>query len=267
MNKKMIICVCLVLVVISLAIVGLVWGEEIIFNLKYTVEYDDYTGDLVLKHIRFVWGNTLELPEETPDGQKITTFESEDTVSNKTVRHLVIPNSYKWLPNAPFYAYKCLESVYFGKNVEQIYGTMFSESANITSIEVAPDNPHFISENNCVIKRDTKKMVLACKTSTIPDWVEEIDSNTFTFVKGLERITVPESVKVIHPSAFADVPDLKEVVFEGEVEIIKDCTFDSSFYDYSDLTITFLKVKEAPDSWEDGWCPENVTVIWAKNDN
>jgi hypothetical protein len=67
---------------------------------------------------------------------------------------------------------------------------------------VDDNNPTYYSENNAIIKRDENTLVLACNTTTIPEYIENIGDYAFSGVGNGGDLIIPNSVKSIGERAF-----------------------------------------------------------------
>ena len=75
----------------------------------------------------------------------------------------------------------------------------------LESIHVDEANPNYYSENNALIERDTKILILGTKNTIIPDDVVEIGCLAFHFaayVQETQPLVIPNSVKIINDYAF-----------------------------------------------------------------
>lgn len=97
--------------------------------------------------------------------------------------------------------------------------------ASINSITVKDGNPYYYSQDNCLIEKDTKTLVLGCKNSVIPDGVKIIGSHAFYFALGLKDVTIPSSVEELGEYAFRFCKDLESVVIPDSVKTIGDGSF------------------------------------------
>jgi hypothetical protein len=97
----------------------------------------------------------------------------------------------------------------------------------IKSITVEKGNPVYHSSGNCLIKTETKTLVVGCQNSVIPTdgSVEIIGDCAFYGCSFLESISIPEGVESINYSAFSGCSSLKTVVFSGTVKKIGDYAF------------------------------------------
>lgn len=89
------------------------------------------------------------------------------------------------------------------KNVNNIGEILFAGSKNVTALSVDEDNETYDSRNNCnaIIKTDTNSLIVACKTTIIPNTVVTIENGAFYKID-IESVTIPASVKHIKSGAF-----------------------------------------------------------------
>lgn len=99
-------------------------------------------------------------------------------------------------------------------------------SASLTSIEVDEGNSVYRSVGNCLIETKSKKLLLGCCNSVIPDdgSVAEICANAFASCK-ISNVNVPGSVKKIGVNAFKNCTKLESVTLCDGVENIEENAF------------------------------------------
>ncbi len=82
------------------------------------------------------------------------------------------------------------------------YGTAFVYCGSLEAISVHDGNPIFYSENNAIIRRENKTLVVGCKATTIPDDVETIGRSAFQGSGDGGDLVIPNSVTTIEDYAF-----------------------------------------------------------------
>ena len=116
------------------------------------------------------------------------------------------------------FGYCGLESIYIPASVSHIDEFKFDGCRDMMSINVADDNPYFMSENGVLYNKD--KSTLLCYPGgragefTIPDGVEVIDIYAFASNDKLTRVVIPDSVNTIEVYAFNECNNLTEVRFQ-----------------------------------------------------
>lgn len=107
------------------------------------------------------------------------------------------------------------------------YGTMALTSA-ITTLRVDEGSEKYFSAGNCVIERESGKLVCGIRTSLIPDdgSVRSIGYRAFADHPTLSMIAIPSSVSVIGDYAFSNCALLSEVTFSEGLTEIGEYAFD-----------------------------------------
>jgi len=111
------------------------------------------------------------------------------------------------------------------ESVTYIGETAFLGCRTISEINVAPGNPVYRSEGNCLIERDSGRVVLGCGASVIPEGVTAIGAHAFEGCDSLTEIALPESVLYIGESAFMECSSLESVTLSESITEIPECAF------------------------------------------
>lgn len=111
-----------------------------------------------------------------------------------------------------------MKSITVPKSLDNIDGNTFYGCFDLEEIIVDSQNPNYYSQDNCVIEKASKKLVVGCKTSVIPGDVKIIGNNAFYGCKNLTGITVPSSVKSIEPGAFNACNSLTSLFYKGNTK-------------------------------------------------
>ena len=105
-----------------------------------------------------------------------------------------------------------LTAVHIPASVTKINEYAFSDMQSLSEITVDEANANYYVEGNCLIERSSKKLILGCKFSIIPNdgSVTEIGAYAFNGCTGLENLHLPACVTKIGNSAFrgTDVKNL-----------------------------------------------------------
>ena len=98
----------------------------------------------------------------------------------------------------------------------------FSCCDSLASIKVASGNKVYHSSGNCLIHTETKRLILGCKNSVIPNdgSVTVIEEGAFFRCFSLCKISIPNSVKVIGDGAFGYCDSLRSIVMPKSVTYI-----------------------------------------------
>ena len=132
-----------------------------------------------------------------------------------------------------------LTSIHLPSSVTVIGDFAFYGCSGLTSITVNRNNPVYKSSGNCLIERDTKTLLLGCKTSVIPTdgSVSSIGYSAFEDCAGLTSINIPSSITSIGDSAFCDCSGLTSINIPENVTSIGE----DAFYSCDNLTIYGVK--------------------------
>jgi len=143
---------------------------------------------------------------------------------------IVIPNGVTHIGDAAFEGC-AFTSVVIPQSVEYILGGTFRYCAKLTSIEVAPDNPNFLSESGILFNKSKTNIMRYPSTKQgenydIPNGVETISAMAFQGCTGLKSVTIPDGVISIGSSAFAKCTGLTSIVIPNSVKSLDWFVFD-----------------------------------------
>ena len=147
--------------------------------------------------------------------------------NSANLEEVVLNEGLEFIDGGAFAECKRLKRVYIPSTVRRIEANPFSCCDMLEEIIVSPDNPYFDSRDNChaIIETASNRLVAACKTSHIPDTVQEIGAVAFASMPTLERLTLPESVKRIEWNAFNGCENLREIVFPKDLAYVGEDAF------------------------------------------
>ena len=115
-----------------------------------------------------------------------------------------------------FYECRGLTSITIPDSVTSIADSAFLWCNSLTSITVEAGNSAYHSAGNCLIETASKKLIIGCDNSVIPNdgSVTSISSHAFSG-KGLTSITIPSSVTSIGEYAFYMCIDVTSITVES----------------------------------------------------
>ncbi len=112
-----------------------------------------------------------------------------------------------------------LMSVTVPASVTSIGIDVFMWCAKLTSLTVAPENPVYSGDGNCLIEKESKTLITGFKSSVIPadGSVTSIGDGAFKNCSSLSEITIPNSITSIGNAAFAGCTSMRKITFNGTV--------------------------------------------------
>jgi hypothetical protein len=144
-----------------------------------------------------------------------------------------------------------LSSICIPNSVKRIEHFAFASCSSLVSISVEDSNRVYYSKNDCVIERDTERLIFGTKKSIIPDSVRIIGKYAFYDCSGLTSIVIPDGVTKIEESAFGGCYNLKSITFPRNLSIIEGYIFEHC----TELTIRFKRSRPLfrPKDWNKNW--------------
>lgn len=167
-----------------------------------------------------------------------------------SLERVVLPENLTAIQGYAFQDCTSLKEVVFGNNLQTISGNTFRNCNNLTvcnipasvtaisprafsaatfaAMTIDADNPVYFKDNNCIIERETNKLIAGANYAAIPDYVTFIGSYAFEN-RNFESITIPANVTGIGAYAFKGCASLKTVIFEGgsKLEAIGEHAFEN----------------------------------------
>ena len=189
------------------------FNELVFFRNLNTIDYAAFNGCKNLESIT-IPGN-------------VTTIGEVSFCNCTSLAAIAFPESVTTIGADAFLNCPSLTSIFIPKTITDIgagpvRNNPFSGCPNITSIVVDEQNPKYSSKDNCnAIIADGYSvgnthyyttLVSGCKTTIIPDNVEDIGYKAFSGCSSLTLIDIPASVKSISSNAFSGCTSLGSIV-------------------------------------------------------
>ena len=159
-----------------------------------------------------------------------------------------IPDSVQFIACAAFRKCHKLQGVKIPYSVQKIEGGAFYD-CNITVLTVDDDNPIYYSDNNSIIEKATKTLVMGCNGSVIPrdgsvvrlgdlafcccsmetipmpGCITDVGNYAFVGCSTLTNVTVPDSVLSIGEGAFYGCSSLTKIAIPRSVAFLGENAF------------------------------------------
>lgn len=177
-----------------------------------------------------------------PDG-KITTI-ANDALYAKEFPHrvsAVVKNSEqaKVVFNIDTYSFCTIQNIIFDTNDKVDFSCIDYRAADtsIKNIDIAITNPYYKVSNNIIYSIDGKTLIkywpgLRNENVKIPEGVETIAKNAFSWNSFISKLQLPETLKRIEDNAFLHCRNLKTIYFPESLDYIGSKCFDIPFYTY-----------------------------------
>jgi hypothetical protein len=191
----------------------------------------DYIGDLFDGGNPFASTPKLETIHVAADNKKFRS-EGNNLIGNwdntliSGTKNSIIPNSVEIIGWNAFRGCYGLTSITIPESVTDIKSNPFTNTPNLETIYVDPENKHYRSEGNSLIRNRHNILISGTKNSIIPDSVERIGNRAFQGCTGLTSITIPESVYSIGFWVFQGCTRLTSITFNNRFSQIGGYAFD-----------------------------------------
>ena len=186
------------------------------------------------------------------------------------------PDSVEQIEDDAFWFNDRITSITLPRNLGYIDGKFIDRCHNLESLSIDDGNTKYYSSGNCIIERESQRMVAGCKTSVIPDTVKiigvkeerngAVESTIFGCGSTPTSIIIPNSVTRIETHAFYNCDLLTTITMGNGVTYIGS----SAFSDCDNLaTVSLSESLTIIEEYAFSWCyalseitiPASVTTI------
>lgn len=133
------------------------------------------------------------------------------------LKYVSLPNSLRSLESGAFAECQSLDSIFIPRGVVPSWRTPFAACWRLRRIVVDDCNPYLSSFGDCnvLVDLEHKRLVAGCRTSTIPEGVEEIEPFAFSGIVTLQDIFIPKTVRKIGVPIFCGCNGLSSIVVDA----------------------------------------------------
>ena len=175
------------------------------------------------------------------------------------IKSIVIPSNVEEIKSEAFYECSKLENVTLNEGLKKIgseafVGTKIKKITIPSSVEeigggafvdievsVAEGNKRYEVINNCLIEKDTKKLICGNINSVIPFGIKEIDRHAF-YKSKIESLEIPGSIERIEEATFIYCSKLKTVVLNEGLKEICESAFEGTKIESIVIPSTVTKI-------------------------
>lgn len=147
----------------------------------------------------------------------------------RALKRVKLPDGLKSLSQSVFYD-GGLEEIYIPQSVEFISPSAFSSCCNLKKVEIAPNNMHYYSHDNCIYDATDNQILVGRNDGRVPNdgSLKFIGDNSFECNPFVKEFNVPYGVTSIGIGAFRNCENLRCVTLPTTLESIGRCAFEGT---------------------------------------
>ena len=165
---------------------------------------------------------------------------------NRTIHHLIIPDTITYLDEDAFRAMPNLLSVYIGNGIRILQMWNFGDCRRLQLLTISSENPHLRVYGGLVLSKDGKMLYTSLfdrRHYDIPEGVETVNQIAFWYNQRLESLSFPCSLRTIGDNSFSFLPRLRKVILpEGVENVSTQCFQMCENLEYVDLPSTLKQL-------------------------
>ncbi len=136
------------------------------------------------------------------------------------LREVVLPNSLENIGNAVFADCSNLKKIEIGQQLKEMSGSVLNGCPKMSQITISERNPYMLAEDNIIYnKKKTTLIYYAASREgdkfVVPDTIDTIGDNAFTYTSKLEELRIPASVTSLGWYAIYHNSQLGKILFYG----------------------------------------------------
>ena len=187
----------------------------------------DYYNNLPVTTINYrAFKNNTKI-ENVILGNSVVTIHTEAFYGCSNLKEILIPDSVTSVAYWAFAYCTNVNNIEIGKGLTKFDNCVFRGCSNIEKLTVSDENTNYYSENNCIIQKSNKSIILGCKNSIIPNNVVIIGESSFELCSDLDSIVIPSGITKIEAYAFSNCSNLEEVQLPATLKSIGGYAFNN----------------------------------------
>ena len=225
--------------------------------------------------------SVVEICEHAFAGTSLTEITLPDTVksignyafADTSIRELVIPDGVEEVGRWALSYMGQLEKVTIGAGMTKLSAFCFDRDLALAKIAVAPANPKYYAEQNCLIEKETGRVIFCGNQLTIPDSARILGSFCIKQLSGIvEEVRIPSSITTIEKNAILDhYNNIRAIYIPKSVTTVAEIAI---VFDEGNSHMLYCEASEKPDGWDERWVAgtDRVTgtdrydVQWGKSE-
>ena len=225
--------------------------------------------------------SVVEIGSHAFTGTSLTEITLPDTVksignyafADTSIRELVIPDGVEEVGRWALSYMRQLETVTIGAGMSKLSAFCFDCDLALAKIAVAPANPKYYAEQNCLIEKETGRVIFCGNQLTIPDSARILGSFCIKQLSGIvEEVRIPSSITTIEKNAILDhYNNIRAIYIPKSVTTVAEI---SIVFDEGNSHMLYCEALEKPDGWDERWVAgtDRVTgtdrydVQWGKSE-
>lgn len=220
--------------------------------------------------------SVVEIDSHAFTGTSLTEIMLPDTLkiigdyafADTSIRELVIPDSVEEVGEWAFSWMRQLEKVTIGAGVTNLLPRCFAKDRTLALVEVSEKNPKYYTEQNCLIEKETGRVIFCGNQLTIPDGARILGKGCISeeTADEVEKVQIPPGVTTIEKEAFCgSTGNVKTIYIPETVTIVEEYAI---VFGVGDSHTVYCEAPEKPDGWDEKWV-EGVggfDVQWGKSE-
>lgn len=220
--------------------------------------------------------SVVEIGSHAFTGTSLTEIMLPDTLkiigdyafADTSIRELVIPDSVEEVGEWAFSWMRQLEKVTIGAGVTNLLSYCFAKDHMLALVEVSEKNPKYYAEQNCLIEKETGRVIFCGNQLTIPDSARILGKGCISeeTADEVEKVQIPPGVTTIEKEAFCgSTGNVKTIYIPETVTIVEEYAI---VFGVGDSHTVYCEAPEKPNGWDDGWVKGYMSfdVQWGKSE-